>query len=324
MEEIRIKVGGSSKMAALDLGFGYTNGKRGSLEFGFPSVTGPARKLLDFDLSEKAALDYMQDLKRDLFVGDLALRQSSTVNFSLKEQKAQQSQISSILETALGIMSNGPFSEELNLVSGLPVTFYFEQKEQMTDLLKGIHSLELQLGDHEIDKRVIINQVKVVPQPLGSAMDFLLHEDGSMRADCKKWAAGSIGVLDVGFFTNDLLVLNKMEVLRDHSRSLRSGMSVAYKAMSDAGIDLPIYQLDKKIREGSFAAAKEKAFSALAGQILGEIETYWGNQLDLILVTGGGGADLFPYIQHQIPDAVLLGQMSNVRGYHKIGRRSWR
>lgn len=311
------------KVSALDLGFGYTNGKRGEREISFPSVAGPERRILESSLTEKDPLTHMIDKNRGVFVGDLALRQSSTKTFSLKEQKAEQPGIDSMIEAALGALSPGPETDHINLVTGLPVTFYFKQKRQIADLLEKDHNIFMQYGDYTVTKKVRIHDVKVIPQPLGSAMDFLLHENGSIKEDQKRHAAGKIGVLDIGFFTNDLLMLHKMEIVQDQSRSLRSGMSVALKALADAGVDLPIYELDKQIRNGQYPLAKEKAFAALADQILGEIETYWG-AVDLILVTGGGGVALFPYLEKHLKNVQLLGQMSNVRGYHKIGMRSWR
>lgn len=320
---IMIRVGNKSDNAALDLGFGTTIGKRGDQEIIFPSVTGPSRQLLDSSLKTKDPLTHMIDLSRGQFVGDLAIRQSATKNFSLKDRKAEQNGIHSILELALATLYPQQGTDGINLTSGLPVTFYFDQKEELQQLLQGDHVINALIGDRHIQKIVSIQDVQLLPQPLGSALDYLLDEDGKLRADRKQYAMGRIGVLDIGFFTNDLLVLDHMEVIREESRSLRSGMAVALKAMADAGIDLPIFELDKKVRSGRYAGARKKAYAALSEQILGEMETYW-RKMDLILVTGGGGMALYDNLESKISEPCeKLGQMCIVRGYGKAGRRRW-
>jgi plasmid segregation protein ParM len=324
MRDISINVG--QGFGSVDLGFGQTKIKRGENQWQLPSVTGPSRKLLDIDLMTKDPLQHIHDLKRDLFVGDLALRQSATKNFSLKEEKMEQEGTRSILEAALALMVGGSSRSSINLVSGLPVTFYFEQKKKMEDLLQGSHRVQIQAAERTISKTVTVERVKILPQPLGSALDFILDHRGKIQEEMKQFARGSIGVLDIGFFTTDLLVLSGMEILQDYSRSLRSGMSVAYKAMNDAGIDLPIYELDGMIRAGYFFGAAEKAKKALADQIIGEVETYW-RELDVILVTGGGGAALYSYLSNRLPAKKMIqcqGSWSNVDGYEKAGRREWK
>jgi plasmid segregation protein ParM len=315
----------ATPLISVDLGFGHTKAVRGAEEVGIPSVVGPARDLFEMGLQKKDPVQHLVDLKRDLFVGDLALRQSSTKIFSLKDEKMDQAGSAALLETVLGILSKGMHTEIINLVTGLPVTFYFDQKARMEQQLQGSHRVHIKAGSDEIRKSIVVDQIKVLPQPLGSVMDLLLDAQGQIRETMRDYAKGSIGVLDVGFFTNDLLVLSGLDIVRDYSRSLRSGMSVALKAMADAGIDLPIYELDQRIRQGHFTGAKEKAYKALADQILGEMETYWPlGDLDLIVVTGGAGAELFPCLEMGSSlNVQLMGQMSNVRGYQKIGRRTW-
>lgn len=320
------RIGSQDPVVSFDIGYGHTKAKRGGEEIRFPSVTGPSRRLLQSGLEEKDPLQFLEDKKRETFVGDLALRQCSTKVFSLNDQKMDHAGTMSLFEAAAGYLCSSPGPEVIKVISGLPVTFYFDQKEKMEQLLKQRHSINVQAGSLHIEKRIMVSDVKVIPQPMGSVMDYLLDDRGQLQEKSK--AAGSIGVLDIGFYTNDLLVLSGMEVMKDYSRSLRSGMSVALKALSDSGIDLPIYELDRRIRAGEYAAAAAKAHQALADQISGEVETYWP-KLDTVIITGGAGEVLFDQLAEFIKrsgmakEVRMIGQMGNIRGYQKIGRRTW-
>lgn len=310
-----------AELIAVDLGFGNVKVKNGLNEYLFQSVVGNARRLIDSTVSSQTSLQHIVDLKRNLFIGDLALRQSATKIFSLKENKAGHESTLPLLETSLGIAAH---SNQVNIVTGLPVTFYFEQKDALQKVLCRDHDVNIQFGKEWIERPISVLETKVIPQPLGAALDFLLDDRGNIKEGVKEYASGRIGVLDIGFYTNDLLVIDGLEVVQDYSRSLRSGMSVAYKAMNDAGIDLPIYELEKVVRLGGYEEASYKAFHALAKQVSGEVETYWP-QLDLIIVTGGGGKQLYTFLE--LPGVTKLASnppMSNVRGYYKLGKRTWK
>ncbi|TYS64479.1 ParM/StbA family protein [Sutcliffiella horikoshii] len=310
-----------TEIIGLDLGFGNVKGKNLFQEIMFPSVVGPSRNLIESTVqADTEPLNRIIDNKRSLFIGDLALRQSATKMFSLKENKAGHESTKPLLEVALGLLAKG---RNVNVVTGLPVTFYFQQKEELSKVFKRDHDINIQVGGQWIERTISVDEVKLVPQPLGSAIDFLLDREGNIKEDMKKYAKGRIGVLDIGFYTNDLLVLDGLEVAQDYSRSLRSGMSVAYRAMNDAGIDVPIYDLEKMVRRGQYRSASEQAFQALAQQIQGEVETYWP-QLDLIIITGGGGHELFRYLKLPGESRISLNpSLANVKGYYKLGRRAW-
>lgn len=306
---------------AADLGFGNGKGSDGVIEILVPSVVGQTRNLIDSGLSNRSDLEMIVDLKRDKFVGELALRQSPTKSFSLNDRKVNHESTLSILEFFLGALAQ---TDDVNMVSGLPVTYYFNQKQELEDLLKGSHHVNMRIGTKKINRIVNVGKVKVVPQPFGSALDFLLDDNGQIKEEVKKYAVGRIGIVDVGFYSNDLLLLHGLEIIQDHSRSLQSGMSLALKAMNDSGIDLPIYQLDKEIRQGNYQLAANKAFKGLAEQIMGEVQTYFPKDLDLIIVTGGGGQSLHPFFNFNHETIILEDSVfANVRGYNKLATRLW-
>lgn len=307
---------------ALDLGYGHTKGISKGREIVIPSVVGSAHDLFTTDLAEIQPLSFIRDIKRNRFIGDLALRQSAMRSFSLDEHKALSDNTLALMETSMALLAGS--RSNINIISGIPVTFFNHQREEFKNLIEGEHTIDIMAGDKHYTNTITVDRAILVPQPLGSAMDFVLNNEGEIKRDVANTIKGTIGVLDVGFYTSDMLLLDNMEIVHNHSRSLKSGLSVALKAMNDAGIDLPLYSLDKAIREGKYARAKDKAYSALAEQISMEVRTYWSEaKPDIIIVTGGGGSALHGYFDLQTT-TFLAGQMSNVRGYHKMGRRSLR
>lgn len=308
-------------LVAIDLGYIGTKAKSAAREVIIPSVVGPARKLLEADMAQYNDADHIIDLDDELFVGNLALRQSSTRFFTLREEKISSDITMALFRSSLALL--GDVNGSTYLVTGLPVAYFFEQKPKVETMLGRTHKIRVRLGGKLVQKIVVIQRIKQVPQPLGTAMHFLLDDHGRIKQDVMSIAKGRIGVLDIGFYTNDLLVLDALEPVSTLSRSLRSGMSVAYKAMADAGIDIPIYELDILVRKGLYRDAAHQAFAALANQIIGELETYWDSQrLDLVIITGGGGGVLHQHLKlpwkHVIIDDPV---MANVRGYYKLGRR---
>ena len=75
----------------------------------------------------------------------------------------------------------------------------------------------------------------------------------------------------------------------------------------------------------------EEAFSKLASAVATEVDRLWADDwdIDLIVVTGGGGAVLAPYLQPLLSGEVLAldptadARLNNVRGYWKYGRNVW-
>ncbi|PEJ57373.1 hypothetical protein CN692_13245 [Bacillus sp. AFS002410] len=311
------------KLVKLDLGYGYTKGACEKQSIKFQSVIGEGKELFEGQFKEG---DLIYDNK--YFIGDLAVRQSDVCYFSKRENKAEAVTTEILAKAALGVLN--PHSDSL-LVTGLPVDFYFQQKEHFSNFLLKLNeasTYEINLFDQSIVAKPFIHQFKIVPQPLGSAMDYLLDDKGNIAVPEAKQR---ILIVDIGFYTLDMLILNAMEIDKKSYSSNELGVSVAYrylqKLIRNSFKQSPqLYELDKIVLSGVYEGKDigpliRKAFDILSTQINEEIESLNMNFQKIILT--GGAAN---FLNVLLPNTITLPnpQFGNVRGYGKIGRRVWK
>ncbi len=163
-----------NKRVSVDLGYGWTKAIGPNIKWKQPSVIGERRNLFEDSLKPN---DIIFDNK--YFVGDLAIRQSTIRYTSTKEQKSDLWTTEVLLKTALGIIAP---KDDVFLITGLPIDFYFSQKADFEKMIYKLNSSKqylITIGGENIVASPYINRVKIVPQPLGSAMDYLLDEKGN-------------------------------------------------------------------------------------------------------------------------------------------------
>ena len=318
---------------SLDLGFGYTKARSAVRRVAFPSVVGEGRQLLE-TLGAGDPLDsiIVEVGPRRYFVGALALRQSGLRYFSLAEQRARDETSRIIALAALGLVADGP----CRVVSGLPVAWFFGQRGEFARFLEGEHTVRVGVGRGAVrEKRVSVEAVKLVPQPLGSYLLRLYAEDS--RPDAR-FASETVGVVDIGFQTLDLLVVSRLEVIQPLSASTKSGVVQAYRWLGDAlrerfGLVRELYEIDDVARQGyvmqggrrhSIDDLLDTARDYLGQLIRADIATHWaGAGLDRVLVTGGGAYHVGDRLSLPGPVIEVLDNPAeaNVEGYARLGRR---
>ncbi|QWU14194.1 hypothetical protein SAMN04487895_101484 [Paenibacillus sophorae] len=314
-----------SNICALDLGFGWTKGSYNNRVYLQPSIIGESKELFDDSIKPDDFI-YGED---QYFVGKLALRQSDIKYFTMKDNKAEASTSSAITETALGYLIG---NSAANVISGLPIKFYFKQKEHFEESLMKINDKDKYTikkgnrGSYYVNPKII--NLKLTPQGKGIAMDYLLKDDGTL--DKISEAKKNILVIDLGFFTLNLLGLSKMETMKE-STTLLLGVDNAYKLLQSyiqkaIGKSPARYELDPFVVSGVYEGYNikpfiEKAFKSLANQIQNEIDGLNIN-FDLYLVAGGAAHQIIHHLN--LPNKILLDQLSQVRGYRKMGERLWK
>ncbi|ASA22564.1 ParM/StbA family protein [Paenibacillus donghaensis] len=308
----------------IDLGFSWTKGRNGKRSYLQPSIIGESKPMFDMNIK---ADDYVFD--DEMFVGKLALRHSDIKYFSMNNNKAEAKTSDIILKTAIGAISR---SNPINLLTGLPLNFYFKQKSEFENKIISLN----EVGTYNIRKgknsnnqiKLIINRCKVVPQGYGIAMDYILNQDGSIEKH--RVAKSKILAVDLGFYTLGLLGLDKMEIMKE-SAGLLLGVENAYKLLqsylhASIGKSPAKYEMDQHVVSGVYEGMDikpliNKAFKALAQQIQNEIESL-NIRFDHYLI--GGGAARFIYNYLNLPNKILFDQLSQIRGYGKIGARIWK
>ncbi|MNX82804.1 hypothetical protein D3C86_1145460 [compost metagenome] len=172
-----------------------------------------------------------------------------------------------------------------------------------------------------------IESYKVLPQGYGVAMDYLLDDEGKIRN--YNHAKKNILVIDLGFYTLNLLSLNQMKIGKE-SDSYLLGVSTAYKLLQKSlhnkfGRSPAIYEMDNVVLSGQYQGYDirsliNKCFHTLAIQIQTEIDSL-NNNYDLYIIAGGAAKFIFPHIK--VPNKIELGQFAQMNGYEKVGKRQW-
>ena len=327
-------------MAGVDVGFGFTKASDGEASVLFKSIIGEAqpRNLDDefFNGSSRSG-GHITLGGRSYFIGDLAESESRVRQFTLDQAQMVTNQFR--LLALAGLAQVVPSRVPLNVVTGLPVGYFKEFKENIASALEGEHELVVHDGKENREASLTINRVKVIPQPYGSLVDYLFREDGTMlRGDA---ARQKIGVIDVGFKTTDFTVSNGLRHSERGSRTTDTGMAKGFQFIAESlrdmsGVNVEIYRLYDAVREGSIkirgaeydiAKIKDEVFSRLGAAIVNDMERIWVDDWDLDMVLlSGGGESLFEYIKPMVRGEVALLQtrddsrMTNVSGYVKYGR----
>ncbi|EEG78633.1 ParM/StbA family protein [Dethiobacter alkaliphilus] len=303
-------------VVGIDLGFGWTKAGHNGQFFRCPSVVGEAVNLFESPTGIENNIQLWYN-DQHYFVGELAIRQATIKYFSMAANKAR-SDISAILAaTALAALKPG----RVNIVTGLPVDFYFQYKDDLDNQLQHLpNRVRIQMDNKTYNCALEVQQTKIVPQPLGSAMSLILDSRGNTIDH--RLASKNILVVDVGFHTLDILALSALEIIRPFSFTRPLGMAVAYKGISQDLGGLPLYDVDRLFIKNQLQN-HTAAFQSLARQITEEIAGL-NQKFDHYLITGGGGAQLYNWLlpgfeRILVPDA----QQANVVGYQKLGAKTW-
>lgn len=330
-----------AKNVGVDLGYGFVKATDGEREVVFPSVVGPARERVHSDFSLFATgLDNLTITVGDRthFVGDLAIRQSEVASRSLDEHRVDDPSARVLVLTALALFTQWD-EGQFNVVTGLPSAFYASLKDAWLNQFRGTFHVRFSDGGEMKEKRITIDKIRVVPQPLGTLYDRVLNEMGQV-AD-RELAQQTVGVVDIGFKTSDFAVARGMEYIDRLSGSITTGLSSAYSAIAarlrtDYQIHRENHEMDEIVERGQVRIAgrpqdishiKKEAFERVAQRVLTELESLWNyRDLDVMLVTGGGGTALSDHLLARFDNARLVdgAQLANVRGYAKLANNIFR
>ena len=329
----------STQKVGVDLGYGFVKYLDDSKEYIFPSVVG-----LGGDIQYKSDMFLETDTLKNLhieignesfFVGDLAIRQSEIASRSLDQDRSKDKNSKVLMLTALNLLSKRD-EQQFNLVTGLPTNYYAAYKDDWKNSLEGNYKTRMWKDDKLWERSFHVNNAKIVPQPFGTLFNLLLNNSGEIVD--QDLTNQMVGIVDIGFKTTDLAVSNNTEYIDRLSFSTTTALSTIYRIVGERllreyKIDKEDHQLDECInsktikiagQEHDISTLIDNAFRMVAGKIATEIESKWDfKQFDRILLTGGGGKTLSPYITNSFPNMVLVddAQVANVKGFQKLANK---
>jgi plasmid segregation protein ParM len=334
------------QILGIDLGFGFTKATDGERSLVVKSVIGEATDgRLGGPMPEaRPGNDHLHlELEdRGVFVGDLAERQSSLRSFTLDQDRfiADAAKV-----LALAVAADLTEADEpIGVVTGLPISTYRQKADELARLLRDRHSLVSISPEGSRSRRVLeIRDVKVIPQPFGSMYDIVLDDAGAIGD--RQTLQQKIGIVDVGFQTSDLTVSDRGTFLERASVSTETGVGrafaqIAAKVREKSGVNAEVYRLYEAMDEGRIKVRGESFdLSRLIEHVMGQLATdiatdanrLWADEWDMdgIVITGGGGAVLAPYLAPLLRGRVLPvdgardARLNNVRGFWKLGVQNW-
>lgn len=223
-----------------------------------------------------------------------------------------------------------------NVCTGLPV-MYFTDKPLLIDLFTGKHTFSFN-DEPEID--ITIENVRVIPQPFGTAFDVCLSEDGNISDSII--ATGNIGIVDIGGKTTNILSIKKLGENPKETTGINVGGWDAIRAL---GVILRSKFPDLELRDIDIAQALvdkyvfyfgekhlilgdiEQVSTIIAHQIEAEITRIWGTgaKMDKIIFTGGGSILVGQYFTSLYKNAVVVSDniYANANGYLKFANRTF-
>ena len=230
-------------------------------------------------------------------------------------------------------------------LTGLPVGYLKENRKRFLEILTGNHAITYHHPDgSQISRRVTIDKVHMLPQPLGSVFNVLMNDKGEIVDE--HLTKQKIGVIDIGFRTTDFTILDQLRYIDRGSCTLETGISTSFAEIANrlqeiTGVTIALYRLYKAVEEGSLAirgqkynisGLRDQALGRSAGKIAEAINKLWAEDwdIDTIILTGGGSRDLAKYLQPLVPGNVKLTEtngdlrLNNVQGYLKFGKYKWK
>jgi plasmid segregation protein ParM len=333
------------RILGADIGFGYTKATDGRQFQTFKSLIGDATPIQFTEALMPAAAQaprHFEVGEEAVFIGEFAEQQSRGRHFTLDPAQFIGKQAKTLALAALW-----PYAlhgDPIRLVTGLPISFFKKYKDPLTTLLQGRHPVTAigPNGERE-EKTIYVEKVRVIPQPFGSLFNVMLNDIGKPAQP--RFMTEKVGVIDIGFRTTDFTVSDKTRYSERGSLSTDSGISAAYTAIANllhekSGVQVEIYRLYESVTRGSIkirgqrydlSALVKQAYTQLAQRIASEANRLWADEwdIDCIVLTGGGGSALAPYLTSLLQGEVLAmpadedARLNNVRGYLKYGVNIW-
>lgn len=329
----------------IDVGFGFTKGTDGKEFTIYKSLIGEVADIhfrMNFTSAPMVNNLHVTIDNQSYFVGELAEQQSNVRQFTLDQEQLVSEFVKTLALTGLGNMIDQYAA--LNVVSGLPVGYFRQYHQKVSKILTGHHEIIYHMQDgQQITKRLNVNKVKIVPQPIGSVFNVLLDDDGKMLKN--DLAKQKIGVVDIGFRTTDFSIFDHLRYIERGSATTDTGISksfslIAKKLREECGVNIELYRLFQAVASGfvkirgkefNIAKLRDQVFAHSAATIANDLARLWADDwdMDVIILTGGGCTELAEYLKPQIEGNImpmesrLDARLCNVQGYYKYGRYLW-
>lgn len=313
----------------IDIGYNAVKAVHEKYQTTFPSVVGtPDTARFSLNAGSDVIIEYEGT---QYLVGESAIVQSRMVQRREDRHWFESTEYKILYMAALSALN---LSGNVKVVTGLPVAFLAD-KDALQSTLTGEWLFKRNGKEYSVDAQ----EVKVIPQPFGTLLDLALDDDGDVVNS--EIATGTIGIVDCGGKTTNLLAVSRMAEISRETASVNIGGWDVIRALREyinsqyPDRDFRDHELAEIIRLGSFnyfgkkvdvKSKIEELAAPLAQQVISQASQLWngGASLDKIVITGGGSFLLGQYIEShfQHAETTKCPVFGNALGYHKLGVRN--
>jgi len=326
------------KAIGIDVGYGFVKISDGEIGFSFPSVIGEVSQESYVRKMVKKVSD-LDDMRVELngkryFVGKSAIRHSQFAFRDLSSLRSDSVDFQVLFFSALSLYCSAP-QNTFSIVSGLPVS-RMSYAGTLTKLIEEGARITRYLGNEQKDMNIVIKNIEIVPQPLGTYWSDVLDSWGHEL----KSLEGKTGVIDVGYRTSDMITVLDGEYIAEKSKSFNIGMTTAVDEITSGltesfGLEHGNYGLDEVIAAKTIKVAGEtidvshivnNALEKLAANIYGNVHSLWQVlEYDNILLSGGGCQAIGSYLMPKFKQSKIVTDpmTANCIGYMNWANRTW-
>lgn len=317
---------GQPQLVSLDIGNGYVKAISSTKTDSFPSVLATEQGALNFE-SFSAGSDFIIEYAGTRYaIGDTAWKLGRMRVVMMDRHRVGTDFYKALFVAAL--TSAVPRSGPVSVIFSLPVIWYSD-RENVRDQMAGEY--KVCRGDVEFTYTISTDDIRIVPEGFGTVALMTLNEKGEIFD--RKLASSRIGVVDIGTLTTDFILFDDLEIIPTKSDTLESALSDVWKFVGENisktyGRDLEPHEVDMAIHDGAFKSRgklvdiqkfKDKALSSLAAAVAGRIASLWkgGDEVDNIILTGGGARLIYPHLDFPHKFLVDDAHIANCQGAYR-------
>lgn len=333
-----------------DLGYGQIKTVNGNTKKKFLSAVGTPVS----SFGRSAAITNESELLKSLtitvdnqtyYVGHNAIINTRNGRLTLRQNKADDIHNKIKFLTSLALfMDEDQTYAEFDVVTGLPVLEFRNQKEQLEKMMSNngrVFFFDMHYGPKVVSKSIKVNNVKIISQGEGAFYDFILDSKGNIIEHKANIVSGTVMVVDVGYRTSDIVTMENGRYVEPLSDQFNKGVNTIHQEilrliMEKYGIKKELKDLDQFVRDGYFYHNTKTydinniiktAAKPFAEDIVESLHTISNDQLgsvNHVIFTGGGAEIIYEHIiplLHGIVETSVMinSEFCNATGYHKYG-----
>lgn len=224
--------------------------------------------------------------------------------------------------TAIGLSYPTDTFIDINLVVGVPVGYFSNQKEDMKYLMENINE-KIYINKVGIEQTIKINEVLVYPQSAG----LVFKRANELKNE-------SSLIIDIGGGTWDISQFNGLKL--EEKATYQEGMLILYEKIaqylnSNYYTNYEPSEIYHLLQRGFFTASGDKKSMDLVKEVIVShvnvimtklTRSFDVTSVDNIFLIGGGANELHFYIKEHLPNAELVGnaQFTNADCFELMGK----